>query len=408
MNPSRLDLLIYAHDGRGLGHASRSIAVGMAARRLYPDLKILFVTGSRMVSQLIGNVPLDWLKLPAYQTKVVGGVSTGQKSFINLADSELGECRGSIIQHLIGVLRPRCILADHTPQGKHKELVPSLKATRDTDTTWVLGVRGWVGNVPQVWSDVAKKLFSEHYKHLLWYGDSRLLGKDPMGTLKKHFNIQPLETGYVCRISELDQWLPPRDNTDDDIAGVVSIPWLGEDTKHIIKQLSHALDKIGPQYGKWRLFVGSQDDFSNQKWIQGSFSKLPFCKVTPAGEQYRQALLKAKTAVIYGGYNSLTDVLYANVPTVVLLRGMQDEEQQAHMTRLSLLDRDRLITYKTNDIKGDDLARILHQRLGASKLPKPEINLDGAAMAARYLFQIVTKRNRDRGKLSENLNITAS
>ncbi len=235
MNSSRLDLLIYAHDGRGLGHASRSIAVGAAVRRLYPELKILLVTGSRMVSQLIGSVPLDWLKLPAYQTKVVGGVSTGQKGCINLTDSELGECRGSIIQHLISVLHPRCILADHTPQGKHKELVPALEATRDTDTTWVLGVRGWVGKVPQVWSDMAKRLFSEHYKRLLWYGDSRLLGKDQMGTLKKHFTMQPLETGYVCRISELDQWLPLQDNTDDDIAGVVSIPWLGEDTEHMSK-----------------------------------------------------------------------------------------------------------------------------------------------------------------------------
>jgi predicted glycosyltransferase len=345
-----------------------------------------------MVSQLVDNVPLDWLKLPAYQTKVVDGVSTGRSSFINFSDTELGACRSSIIKHLIGVLRPRCILVDHTPQGKHKELVPSLETTRDTDTTWVLGVRGWVGSVPQVWSDIAKRLFSEHYKHLLWYGDSRLLGKDQVRTLKSHFAIQPLETGYVCRISELDQWLSLRNNTDDDIAGVVSIPWLGEDTEHIIKQLFHALNKIGPQYGIWRLFVGSPDDFSSQEWIQSVFAKLPFCKVTPADEQYRQSLLKAKTAVIYGGYNSLTDVFYANIPAVVLLREMQDEEQQAHMTRLSFLNRDRLTTCKAKDMKGEDLAQVLIRQICSLKLPKPEINLEGAAMAAKYLFEIITNK----------------
>jgi predicted glycosyltransferase len=392
MNASRLDLLIYAHDGRGLGHASRSIAVGMAVRRLYPEIKLLFLTGSRMVSQLVDHVPLDWVKLPAYQTKVVDGVSTGQSSFINFADTDLGVCRSRIIEHLIGVLRPRCILADHTPQGKHKELVPSLIATRDTDTTWVLGVRGWVGSVPQVWSDIAKKLFSAHYKHLLWYGDSRLLGKDQMETLKNHFTIQPLETGYVCRISELDQWPSPQHNTDNDIAGVVSIPWLGEDSEHIIKELFHALDKIGPQYGKWRIFVGSPENFSNQKWIQNVFSKLPFCKVSPADEQYRHALLKAKTAVIYGGYNSLTDIFYANIPAVVLLRGMQDEEQQAHMTRLRLLSRDRLTTCIAKDMKGENLAQVLIRQICSSKLPKPEINLDGAAMAGKYLFEIITNK----------------
>ncbi len=391
---SRLDLLIYAHDGRGLGHASRSIAIGMAVRRLYPDLKVLFITGSRMVSQLVGSVPLDWLKLPAYQTKVVGGVSTGRKGFSNIADTELGEYRRTIIQHLIGVMRPRCILADHTPQGKHKELVPSLETTRDTDSVWVLGVRGWVGSVPQVWSGTAKSLFSEFYRHLLWYGDSRLLGEDQAKALKSHFAVQPLETGYVCRISELDQWQSLQHSTEDNIAGVVSIPWLGEDTEHVIKQLYHALNIIGPQYGIWRLFIGSPDDFSNQEWIQSFFAKLQFCKVTPAGEQYQHALLKAKTAVIYGGYNSLTDVFYANIPTVVLMRGMQDEEQQAHLTRLSFLNRDRLIAYQAKDIKGEDLAQVLLQQIRSSKLPKPEINLDGAAMAAKYLFEIITNRNK--------------
>jgi predicted glycosyltransferase len=56
---ARLDVLIYAHDGRGLGHASRSIGVGMALRRLYPDLKVLFVSGCSLSQELIGAAPLD-------------------------------------------------------------------------------------------------------------------------------------------------------------------------------------------------------------------------------------------------------------------------------------------------------------------------------------------------------------
>lgn len=392
MTTSRLDLLIYAHDGRGLGHASRSIAIGMAVRRLYPELKVLFITGSRLVSQLIDSVPLDWLKLPAYQTKVVGGVSSGRMAFINLSDTELGECRRSIIQHLIDVLRPRCILADHSPQGKHKELVPSLETTRDTDTRWVLGVRGWVGRVPQVWSDTAKKLFSEHYRHLLWYGDSGLLGEAQPSALKSHFSVQPLETGYVCRISELDQWLPVQHHPNDHLAGIFSVPWLGENTENVIKQIYHALDKIGSKYGIWRLFVGSPDDFSLQKKIHSLFEKLSFCKITPASEQYREALMKAKTAVIYGGYNSLSDIFYANIPAVVLLREMQDEEQQAHMTRLKLLNRDRLMIYNEKDIEAEELAQVLIRQIHTKKLPKPEINLGGAEMAAKYLFEIINNQ----------------
>jgi predicted glycosyltransferase len=386
----RLDLLLYAHDGRGLGHASRSVAIGMAARRLYPDLKVLFITGSRMTPQLIGNVPLDWVKLPAYKTKVVDGVSTGRTGYINLTDNELGECRGGFIKNLVDLLRPRCILADHTPQGKHKELVPALESSHGSDTAWVLGVRGWVGSVPQVWSDLSKSLFADFYGHLMWYGDSRLLGDDHLRILEKHFNIRPRETGYVCRISELDRWLPLTQNTDVDLAGVVSIPWLGEASEKVIKTIFRALEEIGPRYGGWHLFVGSPDDWTNQKRIQDLFSELQFCTVTPTGEQYRQSLLNAKTAVIYGGYNSLTDVFYANIPAVVLLREMQDEEQQAHLNRLSSIDRERLITCSEKGINGKELAKNLIKQICSSKLLKPEINLDGAAMAARHLFEIIS------------------
>ncbi len=69
----RLDLIIYAHDGRGQGHVSRSIAVASALRRLYPDLKIMMITGERGTEELIGAIDLEWIKLPSYVKKIVGG-----------------------------------------------------------------------------------------------------------------------------------------------------------------------------------------------------------------------------------------------------------------------------------------------------------------------------------------------
>ena len=73
----RLDLLIYAHDGRGFGHASRGVAVGAAVRRLYPELKVLFAFGCRQTAALVGPVPLDWIKLPAYEKGYCPGNAAG-------------------------------------------------------------------------------------------------------------------------------------------------------------------------------------------------------------------------------------------------------------------------------------------------------------------------------------------
>jgi len=41
----------------------------------------------------------------------------------------------------------RIILADHSPQGKHKGLKAALEAGTKTDTQWVLGVRGVKGRL---------------------------------------------------------------------------------------------------------------------------------------------------------------------------------------------------------------------------------------------------------------------
>ncbi|MFW2368793.1 MAG: hypothetical protein ACN4GW_20440, partial [Desulforhopalus sp.] len=114
----RLDVLIYGHDGRGLGHVSRSIAIGMAMRRLYPERKVLFVSGSSFSQELIGAAPLDWLKLPSYATRVVGGRVRGVTGPSMFEDHRLGELRGQELAHLIELYRPKLVLVDHTPQGK--------------------------------------------------------------------------------------------------------------------------------------------------------------------------------------------------------------------------------------------------------------------------------------------------
>ena len=45
-------------------------------------------------------------------------------------------------------------------------------------------------------------------------------------------------------------------------------------------------------------------------------------------------------AVIFGGYNSLVDVLALNIPAIVIMRSMQDlEQQQASQFQAAWLNR---------------------------------------------------------------------
>ena len=76
--PTRVDYLLYAHDGRGLGHVSRTTAVGLALKRLYPEARVLLITGSAKTHIMVGRGALDWIKLPSYQTVLTAGASEGR------------------------------------------------------------------------------------------------------------------------------------------------------------------------------------------------------------------------------------------------------------------------------------------------------------------------------------------
>jgi len=387
MELPRLDILLYAHDGRGLGHASRTIAVGMALRRLFPALRVLFVSGCRVSQELIGPAALDWLKLPSYETEVVGGSSRGIDGNSGYSDRQLGELRAAQLAQIVTLYRPRLVLADHTPQGKHRELLPALAADRPTATRWLLGVRGVVGAVAQAQSELACRTFADHYHGLFWYGDAAVLGGDHLALLKSRYGVSPTECGYVSRLRELLHWRKGIAAGDGGrLAGTISVPWLGEHTLGFLRALAGALWLLGPEHGCWKLFCEPGRTPAMRAEIDSLFTPLPHCRPEPlAGPGYVEALLQSRTAVIFGGYNSIMDVLACSLPSVVVLREMRDREQQLHLDRLHRAAGELLQVVEEAGVTAEELARLLLANLAHSGTSHQPINLDGAERTAEQL-----------------------
>lgn len=388
MTLPRLDILLYAHDGRGLGHVSRSVAIGMALRRLYPELRVCLLTGCRQTQELISTAPLDWLKLPSYETEVQGGVSRGIDGLSNYSDHELARIRQQQIQHIFSLYRPRLFLADHTPQGKHKELVPALDSlSSSTQTVCVLGVRGVVGSVGQTKLPLARDLFSRHFLKLLWYGDSTILGQEHRALLSQRFSTEPLECGYVSRLAELNRLHLPLPDSDRDLACTISIPWIGEHTEMFMAHLAEAMQRIGPGFGQFRIYLGdgaSEGSINLLKRLQG-------CVVEPFGSSYAHSLSNSKSAMIFGGYNSLVDVLAVRIPALVVLRNMRDKEQQEHLASLTKAEGVRLLLLDEKHCSPDTIHQNL-LNLMSNGLPEGlsgRLNLDGAANAAKALASLL-------------------
>lgn len=384
MENNRLDILLYAHDGRGLGHASRSVAIGMAIRRLYPHLRVCLVTGCRQAGELIGNAELDWIKLPAYDTEVIDGRSRGIDGPAGFDDKELGRFRAEQIRQIVQLYRPRLVLSDHSPHGKHKELLPALQNEGPDKPQWILGMRGVVGSIAQTRSDTAIDLFKSLYDKLLWYGDSSVLGTDYGEVLGRHFDTEVEECGYVSRLAEQEYIVQPAGYRQ--YACTVSIPWFSKGSESFSQNLVEAVSMLGPDIGRFRFFVGGDGFQSVRRRLQG----LEFCSAELFGDQYIYSICASRSAVIFGGYNSLVDVLTTGIPALVVKRDMVDREQQDHLGVLHGRMKSRLIPVDENACSVELLHRCLRDILEISPDPfKNPVNIGGAEAAARILYDML-------------------
>lgn len=389
---SRLDLLIYAHDGRGLGHVSRSSAIGLAFKRLFPDKSVLLVTGCSKTTSLSFEV-LDWIKLPSYATKVESGVSAGAEGPSGFNDTDLGHLRANMLKSIVKDFNPKVVLADHTPQGKHKELIPALEVSSANDTKWVLGVRGIIGKVGKVWSEQAANIFSKHYKDLIWYGDESVTDGNELIRLQTHFGLEAHKCGYVSRFKELSSInkLESDTNIHSGIRGVISVPWIKDDSSIILREIVEAVNIIGR--GKWNFYVGGYSKVAIQQLAYAFNSGVEF-EMHSVGKKFMSDLFAADCAIIYGGYNSLTDVMAAKIPSIVLLRGMKDEEQEVHAKLLlekspyivDVISKDKIKSNRISDSLINCLSGIKRPALGTEV---SNINLNGAETAAKFLHSLM-------------------
>jgi predicted glycosyltransferase len=386
--PTRLDYLLYAHDGRGLGHVSRTTAVGLALKRLYPESRILLITGSANTQVMVGRGSLDWIKLPSYQTILTGGKSEGRDGAAGFYKSVLGNLRAEMIADMVKVLRPRCLLVDHNPLGKRQELRQALDQSGVGDCRWVLGLRAIVGEDKAVWSPETAQIAGDYYLDVLWYGDSGVLGTAPMQRIADHFDRTPVEMGYVSRVRELAHLYEDDADGGENIGCTVSIPWFGPSTAALLSSLHDALAAMGDEWGRCHLYV----EPSRSREVKELFKPLSHCRVEPIGDRYIGSLIKSKVALIYGGYNSILDVLALARPALVVLRATSDREQQEHLELLQRTVGTALQVIEEGAVSGRVLVEKLRLLLAERPGNSPAIDCSGAERTAAYLHGLVQEQ----------------
>jgi len=377
---NELDILIYAHDGRGHGHISRAVAIALALRRLRPNLRLLIVTGSRAVSELDGG-KLDWLKLPAYQSTIFDRRSIPRTGPSGFCHQSLALVRSELLAEIVSRLRPRCILVDHLPLGKADELKSALKETSKSSTRWVLGIRAIPGNTGEsVWSAKSATIVRQRYVRALWYGDPAIHGPRILSSLREHLGIPIVSTGFVSRAAEISS-LESFSSTTPECVGVVSLSWASVATQRTLATLLSALGSRRSEPHCWHVYGAPMTEISSGQRAGFIFS--------PFSSAFLSTLRAARLCITYAGYNSITDCLWARVPVLLVIRDLKETEQSMHANFLTRFFGAAVDCVQEHSLTTERVTAAIKGLLSAERMSLAPGLLTGSDTAARELIDIL-------------------
>jgi len=383
----RVDVLIYCHDGRGLGHLSRSIAIALAIRRIRPTARVVLLTGSEHTPELVGCGRVDWMKLPSYAT------GSMRRSYPAAAGLLLHDAttavRSRMIRDIVAGLKPRTVLVDHYPAGKQGELLPALQDSRSQSSLWFLGLRAIVGHNPAIWSKEAQALVRRKYSRLFWYGDSSVTASVAYAGIERHFaDVDLFETGYVSRAEELASInaLP----MVKAVEGLAAFSWCSPTSIRVLSSLASAIATLGSSIASWRVTVGAGASGAQRSAVLERLETDLGCEVLSPDLAFLSCLKCSRVALLQAGYNSLTDLIWAGVPAVVVIREAKDGEQLLHSRALAPRFGNRVLFLREDEASDQAIlrhaiaAQAERQRTGSNF-----IGLHGAERVARSILSSI-------------------
>ena len=107
-------LATYCHDGMGLGHLNRTLALTRAMTDGVEGLTSLIMTGSPHIGLFGQFDKIDWLKLPAIRKCTTGGYEARS---LDLELRRMINWRASLLLESIKRYRPDVFLVDKSPIG---------------------------------------------------------------------------------------------------------------------------------------------------------------------------------------------------------------------------------------------------------------------------------------------------
>ena len=382
----------YSHDGLGLGHTRRNLAIASALTELNPKASILLATGTDEVSRLGVPPHVEILKLPGL-SKVSNSSYVARRLCIPVTD--IRALRSALLTAAVSSFRPNVMLVDKHPIGANGELCSALEELRAAGGRAALGLRDILDDrvtVLREWGFYKLQArIADYHDRVFVYGQQAVF--DPI--TQYDFPVSVAERTEFCG------YVVTRSNRE-----------VGADDQPMLFPLKPTGRPV-----VLATTGGGEDGFTLLEAFIKAASGAPWDGVVVAGplapENQRQTLrrLAARAGVAFhtfvagltgqlgladalvckGGYNTLVEAVANGIPTVCVPRTSPRREQLirarafAQLGLIRLLEPDQL---DVNRLRAEVDAALRSSRQKVIEQANAVLHLDGAQRVAACLIEL--------------------
>ena len=392
----RMRFLFYSHDGLGLGHTRRHLAVASALAREAPDAVILLATGAEEFIRHGLPRQIEILKLPGLQK--LGNDNYASRR-LAISTVEIRELRSQLLLTAVKCFQPDVVLVDKHPFGAGGEFKAGLKQLRKQGGRTVLGFRDILDEPAAVLAEwkpfKMQKRIAEFYDHVIIYGDAAVFNPIAAYKFPPALADRTRFCGYVFNhehkdaLENFDTPFPPRAERKRPV--VLATMGGGEDGARALEDFIHASENAG-----WQGVAVAGPMLPDAELAR---LQLLAAKVGVTLRSYVPHLsalfTRVDALVCMGGYNTLVEAAALGVPTVCIPRITPRTEQLIRaeaFARLGLLQvcrPDEITPAKLRDQIGTVLRNVPGELIARAH---GALNFNGAQQAAEYLHWLAADR----------------
>lgn len=378
--------ILYSHDGCGLGHLRRNLAIAAAVTEEAPDASVVLLTGCIELGAegLAPNVEI--CSLPALR-KLGNGLYGARR--LPISTTELRDVRARLISACVEAFRPDVLLIDKHPMGVRGELRPALGSLPEWGGRAVLGLRDILDDpatVRQEWRSEGVIEFTEaHCDGVLIYGNPRVFDFVGEYGLPDSLARRARHCGYVVH-PEAPRALALA-ATPARRPRVLATAGGGEDGRRLLETFARAAH--GAPWDA-ALVAGPQASPDDQQALRRA--------AADGGVEFHESvsdlpdrLPGVDALVSMGGYNTLGEALSLGTPTLCVPRAHPRREQLirarafAKLGLLTLIEPDRLSPER---VRAEVMALLERDRRDIAIRAHATLGFRGAQRAAEALLEL--------------------